>query len=127
MKVSSVEANEQAEQNVKIVRAGFMPPREKDHYTLQDLDVAPEFPNGGSLVNYINRNLRYPKSAAKKGIQGTVIVGFSVMKDGSIAHVKTIHNESFDKGLEAEAIRVVSSMPNWSPGKINDMYVTWIN
>ncbi len=112
-----------AEQNVKIVGAGFMPPREKDHYTLEELDMAPEFPDGGNLKNYIGRNLRYPKSAAEKGIQGTVIVGFSVMKDGSIAHVKTVHNESFDKELETEAIRVVSSMPNWIPGKINDQNV----
>ena len=117
--VSSEEANEQAIQYIADVKAGRIKPRDNDSFMLQDLDVAPEFPNGGSFMNFINHNLRYPKSAAEKGVQGTVIVEFHIMKDGRIDYVKSFSNETNDKDLEAEAIRVVSSMPNWIPGKIN--------
>lgn len=121
--VLSEEANEQAIQYVADVKAGRIQPKENDAFMLEDLDVAPEFPNGGSFMNFINHNLRYPKSAAEKGVQGTVIVEFHIMKDGRIDYVKSFSNETNDKDLEAEAIRVVSSMPNWTPGKINDMDV----
>lgn len=121
--VSSEEANEQAIQYVADVKESRIQPKENDAFMLEDLDVAPEFPNGGSFKSFINRNLRYPKSAAEKGIQGTVIVEFHIMKDGRIDYVKSFSNETNDKDLEAEAVRVVSSMPNWTPGKINDMDV----
>ncbi len=121
--VSSEEANEHAIQYIADVKAGRIKPRENDSFMQQDLDVAPEFPNGGSFKDFINHNLRYPKSAAEKGVQGTVIVEFHIMKDGRIDYVKSFSNETNDTDLEAEAIRVVSSMPNWTPGKINDMVV----
>lgn len=117
--VSNEEANEHAIQYIADVKAGRIKPRENDSFMQQDLDVAPEFPNGGSFMNFINHNLRYPKSAAEKGVQGTVIVEFHIMKDGRIDYVKSFSNETNDKDLEAEAVRVVSSMPKWTPGKIN--------
>lgn len=116
-------AIDRAKTYVSDVKAGRIKPADFDSFTLQDLDVAPEFPNGGSFMNFINHNLRYPKSAAEKGVQGMVIVEFHIMKDGRIDYVKSFSNETNDKDLEAEAIRVVSSMPNWIPGKINDMDV----
>lgn len=115
----SEKANEHAIQYIADVKAGRIKPRDNDSFMLQDLDVAPEFPNGGSFKNFINHNLRYPKSAAEKGVQGTVIVEFHIMKDGRIDYVKSFSNETNDKDLEAEAVRVVSSMPKWTPGKIN--------
>ena len=121
--VSSEEANEHAIQYVADVKAGRIKPRDNGSFMVQDVDIAPEFPNGGSFKNYINRNLRYPISAAEKGVQGMVIVEFHIMKDGRIAHVKSFSNETNVKELEEEAIRVVSSMPNWTPGKINDQNV----
>ncbi len=119
MKVSNEEANEHAIQYVADVKAGRIKPTDNDSFMLQDLDVAPEFPNGSSFMDFISHNLRYPKSAAEKGVQGMVIVEFHIMKDGRIDYVKSFSNETNDKDLEAEAVRVVSSMPKWTPGKIN--------
>ncbi len=76
----------------------------------------PEFPNGGmaALMKYLTDNIRYPEAAKKAGIQGRVIVQFVVDKDGSIKNVRTLRGVNSD--LDAEAIRVIQSMPKWKPG-----------
>lgn len=76
----------------------------------------PEFPNGGmaALMKYLTDNIRYPEAAKKAGIQGRVIVQFVVDKDGSIKNVSTMRGVNSD--LDAEAIRVIQSMPKWKPG-----------
>ena len=62
-------------------------------------------------------NIKYPEQAMKEGIQGRVTVRFIVEKDGSISDVKPIL--SVHPLLNKEAVRVVESMPKWSPGKQN--------
>ena len=78
----------------------------------------PQFPGGSTaLMQWINKNINYPKDAAEKGIQGRVVVEFVVEKDGSITEVNVIR--AVNPSLDKEAQRVVKSMPNWIPGKQN--------
>ena len=69
------------------------------------------------MMKYIMENMKYPEQAMKEGIQGRVAVRFIVEKDGSISDVKPIL--SVHPLLNKEAVRVVKSMPKWSPGKHN--------
>ena len=76
----------------------------------------PEYPGGmGELMKYLSMNIRYPKEAQNKGIQGRVVVQFVVNKDGSISDANVL--KTVDPQLDAEALRVVNAMPNWTPGK----------
>ena len=76
----------------------------------------PQFPGGDAeLMKYLQQNIQYPKEAQEQGKQGRVIVQFVVNKDGSICEDTIIR--SVDPQLDAEAIRVIRSMPNWTPGK----------
>jgi TonB family protein len=76
----------------------------------------PEFPGGETaLMNFIVSNLKYPQSAAQKGIQGRVTLSFIVEKDGSISTIKVVRSP--DERLSLEAIRVVRKMPKWTPAK----------
>lgn len=81
----------------------------------ESVETMPEFPGGNAkLMKYLNKNIKYPILAQEKGIEGNVIVQFVVYKDGSIVNPKVI--KSADPSLDKEALRVVSSMPNWQPG-----------
>jgi protein TonB len=76
----------------------------------------PEFPGGErALLNFLSLNIKYPSIAAETGIKGKVIVNFVVNTDGSISGAKVLR--SVDQSLDMEALRVVSSMPRWKPGK----------
>ena len=80
------------------------------------VEQMPSFPGGQQkLMDYLSENIRYPKELAEASIQGRVIVTFIVEKDGSISNVKVA--KSLDPLLDKEAMRVVSSMPKWNPGK----------
>jgi protein TonB len=78
----------------------------------------PVFPGGESeLYHYLNKNLEYPDVAKESNISGTVYLTFVVEKDGSISDVKILRG--IGGGCDEEAIRVVKSMPPWTPGKNN--------
>lgn len=78
----------------------------------------PCFPGGETaLSQYITSHKKYPRYAEENGIQGRVTVQFIVQKDGSLSDIKV--QKSVDPRLDAEAMRVVQSMPRWIPGKIN--------
>lgn len=82
------------------------------------VEVMPQYPGGQiAMMKYIMENMKYPEQAMKKGIQGRVAVSFIVEKDGSISNVKPVL--SVHTLLDKEAVRVVKSMPKWSPGKHN--------
>lgn len=82
----------------------------------EDYELMPSFPGGtAKLLEYINENIRYPKEAKDSCIQGKVIVTFMIEKDGSITEAKVA--KGIDSLLDAEAVRIVESMPKWSPGK----------
>ena len=81
------------------------------------VEEMPEFPGGGmsALMSYLKDNMRYPVSAKEKGTQGRVTVQFVVDKDGSIKEPKLLR--SVDKDMDAEALRLISNMPKWKPGR----------
>ena len=86
------------------------------------VDEMPVFPGGiGALLEYLATHVKYPIVAQENGVQGRVIVSFVVECDGSITDVRV--ERSIDPSLDREAIRVVSSMPRWSPGKLNGYIV----
>lgn len=76
----------------------------------------PEFPGGyEALVKYLSENIKYPKLAKETGISGTVFVTFVIEPDGSVSSIAVLRGEP--GGLTEEAVRVVSEMPAWTPGK----------
>jgi TonB family protein len=64
---------------------------------------------------WVLQNLKYPESAAKKGIQGKVILSFIVETDGSVTEVKVLR--AVDPSLDEEAVRTIKSSPAWVPGR----------
>ena len=81
-----------------------------------NVEVLPEYPGGSAaMMRYLAQNVKYPQAAQENGRQGKVVVQFVVDTDGSIinAHVLT----SVDPDLDKEALRVIKSMPRWTPGK----------
>ncbi|MBO7590609.1 MAG: M56 family metallopeptidase [Prevotella sp.] len=101
----------------KEVKDVFVPVEQNPEF-FDVVEQMPEYPGGPSaLFEYLAKNIRYPESAEKAGIQGRVIATFVVMKDGSISNVKVV--KSVSPELDTEALRVLSSMPNWTPGMQN--------
>ena len=89
-------------------------PQEK--VIFQVVEEMPEFPGGmGEAMKFLAKNIKYPVAAQQAKIEGRVIVQFVVERDGSISDIHTMRSVSPE--LDAEAIRVVSLMPKWKPGK----------
>ncbi|HPF52000.1 MAG TPA: M56 family metallopeptidase [Draconibacterium sp.] len=95
------------------------------------VEEMPEFPGGDlALRKYIANSIKYPEIAQDKGIQGKVYVTFVVSKDGTVANARIARG--VDPSLDKEALRVVSSLPQWKPGKqrgenVNVSYTVPIN
>ena len=90
-------------------------PEEEDQI-FQVVEEDATFPGGtAELMKYLQKNIKYPSICQEQGIQGRVIVQFVVEKDGSITDVQVI--KAINPYLDKEAVRVVSTMPKWSPGK----------
>lgn len=82
------------------------------------LDKQPEFPGGiNGLMQFLGENIIYPSECAENEIQGKVLVKFTVFKDGKVGNIEVV--QSVHPLLDAEAIRVVSLLPNWKPGELN--------
>ena len=91
-------------------------PGEEDVFMV--VDESPEFPGGTSaLMGYLRDNMVVPDSCRENNIQGRVLVTFIVEKDGSIT--KPVVVKSVHPILDAEALRLVSAMPKWKPGRQN--------
>ena len=81
------------------------------------VETQPEFPQGNAaLMRFLSDNIEYPKEAQENGIQGRVITNFVVEKDGSISDVQVVR--AVNTLLDAEAVRVIKTMPNWKPGTL---------
>ena len=79
------------------------------------VEVLPEYPGGtAAMFEFIQKNVKYPESAKEKGLEGRVFVQFVVEKDGSLSSFQVLRGVSED--IDAEAIRVLKSMPKWKPG-----------
>ncbi len=77
-------------------------------------DKSPEFPGGmRALQQYIASNLKYPEPARRANVEGIVLVSFTVTKEGAIKDL--VIDKGFGFGADAEAIRLISTMPHWNP------------
>jgi periplasmic protein TonB len=91
---------------------------EDENKVFMVVEQQPEFEGGyEAMMNFIRKNMKYPASARRMGVDGTVYVSFVVGKDGSINDVKVLRGISAD--CDKEAVRVVQMMPHWKPGKQN--------
>ena len=82
----------------------------------QVVEEMPEFPGGmGECMKFLSKNIKFPAQAAENGIQGRVIIQMVVTKEGDIAEAKVVRG--VDPLLDAEALRVINSMPKWKPGR----------
>ena len=76
----------------------------------------PRFPGGeAGLMRYLQENIKYPPEAAKNDIEGRVIVQFIIDKTGQVGEVKVVRPISEE--LDAEAVRVVKTLPKFEPGR----------
>lgn len=90
----------------------------KEVYEFDFVDDKPEFPGGSNkLIGFINDKRRYPANAYALGIEGRVMCSFVVNPDGSLSNIAVI--KGVEPSLNREAMRIISQMPNWTPGKID--------
>jgi protein TonB len=81
-------------------------------------DVRPAYPGGqAALEDYINNHIEYQQPAIDNNTEGTVDVQFVVDENGNVSNAKVIGNQ-LGSGLDEEAVRVISGMPKWTPGKV---------
>ena len=105
-----------ANENPSAIKIGDLgiPTTEEDSTCIAKPDQLPEFPGGEiAMMKFIKENLDYPPSAARKGIQGRVILTFILEKDGKFSTIKVLRSP--DDALSREAIRVIKKMPKWKP------------
>lgn len=101
---------------------GTFTPASEDEDVFDVVEKMPEFPGGmQALLDYLMKNVKYPKEAEDAKTQGRVIATFVVNKDGAIRNAKIVR--SVDPALDNEALRVINAMPNWTPGRQNDKAV----
>ena len=87
------------------------------------VEQMPQFPGGeAELLKYIASHIKYPTMAAENNIQGRVVVKFVVGKDGKVGEVVVVRGK--DPDLDKEAVRVVKTLPNFIPGKMNGQAVS---
>ena len=119
----TVEGNDEVSGSVLKAKEDIPAPEPPKHVVEETkiftvVEQMPMFPGGDpALMGYLRDNIHYPTVAAENGVQGRVVVGFVVERDGSITDVNIIR--SVDPSLDREAMRVVKSMPRWTPGKQN--------
>ncbi|MGL5788614.1 MAG: TonB family protein [Bacteroidales bacterium] len=88
----------------------------QNEQTFTAVEKMPEFPGGvNELLKFIAKNVKYPEDAVKENKQGRVIVSFIIDKNGKVVDPEIKRGVS--PSIDAEAIRVVKSMPNWTPGE----------
>ena len=93
-------------------------PEKKEPVPFNQVEVTPKF-NGGdanTFSRWVNQQLEYPETCKKEGISGRVTLSFTVSETGKVKDVKVLRGVHED--LDNEAIRVVSSSPDWTPGKV---------
>ena len=82
------------------------------------VEQMPRFPGGdAALMQFLSKNIKYPKEAENAKQEGRVIANFVVEEDGSVSNVKVVHGVA--PLLDAEALRVLGLMPRWEPGQQN--------
>ena len=109
-------------QNKKVKKARTHKDTTTDDKVYEVCEQMPTYEGGDvALLKYLTDSVKYPELAKKHGVQGRVIIGFIVEKDGSLTNVKVLR--AVDRALDAEALRVVMGMPKWIPGRQNEQRV----
>ena len=94
----------------------------KNQKVFDVVEQMPEFPGGmEALFKYMAENMKYPEDAKKQQVEGRVLVQFIVETDGSVSNTEVLMRVF--PPLDAEAVRVISGMPKWIPGKQNGKVV----
>lgn len=95
---------------------GTSAPQEEEVKVHTIVEVMPTFPGGeAALLKYVNSNIKYPSISQEQDVQGVVLLRFVVLEDGRVGDV--VVQKSLDKHCDAEAIRVVKTLPRFIPGK----------
>ena len=95
---------------------------QKNQQVFDVVEQMPEYPGGPSaLIEYLSQNVKYPEDAKQQKIEGRVLATFVVETDGSVSNVEVV-KPAFPS-LDAEAVRLLSAMPKWTPGKQNGKVV----
>ncbi len=115
-----LKADEQKKEEAKKEEAKKETPKPEPKNTpdkiYTSVEQMPSFPGGESgLMRFLNSHIRYPSAAAESGAQGRVIVQFVVNKDGSVGQAKVVRG--VHPALDAEALRVVRTLPRFNPGR----------
>ena len=98
-------------------------PAEKEDGVLDMAEQMPQYPGGvGEMMAYLSKTLKYPESCKSQNIHGIVIVQFVIDKTGAVKDAKVIRSVEAD--MDAEALRVINSMPKWEPGRQNGKIVS---
>ncbi len=91
-------------------------PEEKAEEVFLWVEEQASFPGGDKAwAKFLNKNFKYPRSAARMGIEGKVLLSFIVDKNGVISDIEV--TRGIGGGCDEEAIRVLSQSPRWSPGR----------
>lgn len=93
-------------------------------YDYKLVEKLPMFPGGKqAMTEYIQKNVVYPEGSRKYKIQGVVNVGFTLNAEGKVIATEILSDPEFDNRLQKEAIKVVESMPAWSPAEVKGQKV----
>ena len=115
---STIQATDDTKQaiEVKYTPVEVVEEEPEEEQIFQVVEEQPEFPGGQiELMKFLQKNIKYPTISHENGVQGRVIVQFVVNRDGSIVDTQVMRG--VDPYLDKEALRVVSTMPKWKPGK----------
>ncbi|MBP3714992.1 MAG: TonB family protein [Phocaeicola sp.] len=115
---STIQATDDTKQaiEVKYTPVEVVEEEPEEEQIFQVVEEQPEFPGGQiELMKFLQKNIKYPTISQENGVQGRVIVQFVVNRDGSIVDTQVMRG--VDPYLDKEALRVVSAMPKWKPGK----------
>ena len=107
------------QEEIKVAEPRHVTDEDEDiDYVYKIVEKKAEFPGGQrKLMEYLKKNVKYPKLALDKSIEGRVLVKFTIKKDGTIDDIRVI--KGVDSILDEEAIRVVKNMPKWIPAQHN--------
>lgn len=109
-------------QNKKVKKARTHKDTTTDDKVYDVCEQMPTYEGGdAALLKYLGENWKLPDEYKERGIQGRMVVGFIVEKDGSLTNVKVLR--AVDIAIDAEVLRVVKGMPKWIPGRHNGQRV----
>ena len=115
---SDAKKRNQVTEEVKVAFEAKAKPKNDQTVNMACVEQKATFPGGdAALYKWLSTQINYPADAAEAGITGRVIVSFVIEKDGSISNARVVR--SIHPSLDAEAIRIVKTMPKWIPGKNN--------